>query len=199
MPAAPRSSTQNRHIFISHSSEDAAVADIVCRALESAGLTTWICSRDIQPGQTWAGAITEGLENAGAFLLLFSRSANESEHILREVDQAVFARMPILPVCLDDTQPAKSLAYYINVAQKLSVTNGNLDAALPTIIGACHRILAGDNWHNLPPEQRARQNIDTMLTNAGWIVQDYRALNPDRKSTRLNSSHIQKSRMPSSA
>ena len=178
MPAARTRDTAQRHVFISHSSEDAAVADKVRGALESAGLATWICSRDIQPGQTWPGEIARGLEKAGALLLLFSRAANGSDHILREVHQAVDAKLPILPVCLDDTQPDKSLGYFINVAQKLAVTDGNLDAALPTIIGACHRILAGDNWHNLPPEQRARQNIDTMLTNAGWIVQDYRALNP---------------------
>ena len=39
MPAAPRPATHSRHIFISHSSEDAAVAEKVRRALGSDGLT----------------------------------------------------------------------------------------------------------------------------------------------------------------
>ena len=31
---------------------------------------------------------------------------------------------------------------------------------------------------SLPPEQQARANIDEMLHNAGWTVQDYKAFNP---------------------
>ncbi len=103
MPAAARSKSSGRHVFISHSSEDAAVADKVCRALESDGLATWICSRDIQPGQTWAGAISDGLERSGALVLLFTANANRSDHVLREVDLAVKQKVPILPVRLDDT------------------------------------------------------------------------------------------------
>ena len=72
-------------------------------ALESAGLATWICSRDIQPGQTWAGAISDGLERSGVLLLLFTASANRSDYVLREVNLAVKQKVPILPVRLDGT------------------------------------------------------------------------------------------------
>lgn len=141
MPAAPRSSTKNRHIFISHSSEDAAVADIVCRALESAGLTTWICSRDIQPGQTWAGAISDGLERSGALVLLFTANANRSDHVLREVDLAVKQKVPILPVRLDDTPLRRDIEYYINVAHWISVSDGQIDPHLDKIADGCRKLL----------------------------------------------------------
>jgi type I restriction enzyme R subunit len=31
---------------------------------------------------------------------------------------------------------------------------------------------------NLAPEQKAREQIDVMLTASGWLVQDYQAFNP---------------------
>ncbi len=30
----------------------------------------------------------------------------------------------------------------------------------------------------MTPEQRARENIDKQLTAAGWLLQDYRSMNP---------------------
>ena len=32
------------------------------------------------------------------------------------------------------------------------------------------------SYHNLTPEQKARQNIDRMLVQAGWVVQDYKKI-----------------------
>ena len=46
-------------------------------------------------------------------------------------------------------------------------------------------------WRRVPPNQSA--------WNALWGCASALGMEPDRKSTRLNSSHIQKSRMPSSA
>jgi hypothetical protein len=31
---------------------------------------------------------------------------------------------------------------------------------------------------DLPPEKKARQQIDAMLVESGWVVQDYKAFNP---------------------
>jgi type I restriction enzyme R subunit len=30
---------------------------------------------------------------------------------------------------------------------------------------------------DLPPEQRARQQIDAQLTACGWVIQDYKSMN----------------------
>ncbi|MEY3480199.1 MAG: hypothetical protein RIQ71_974, partial [Verrucomicrobiota bacterium] len=141
MPAAPRPATHSRHVFISHSSEDAAVAEKVCRALESAGLATWICSRDIQPGQTWAGAISDALERSSAVVLLFTANANRSDHVLREVDSAVKQRIPILPVRLDDASLSKDIKYYTNVAHWIAATDGRIEPHLAKITDSCRNIL----------------------------------------------------------
>jgi type I restriction enzyme R subunit len=141
MPTPSEIATGSRHVFISHSSEDATVADKVRLALESAGLATWICSRDIQPGQTWAGAITDGLERSGALVLLFTANANRSEHVLREVDLAVSRGVPILPVRLDETPLSGDIKYYINVAHWLGATDGLIDPHLDRITDGCRKLL----------------------------------------------------------
>lgn len=145
----------SRHVFISHSSEDAAVADRLCRALESSGLSTWICSRDIQPGQTWAGAITEGLTRSGAVVLLFTANANRSDHVLREIDLAVKQKVPILPVRLDGTALSQDIEYYINVAHWIAATDGRIEPLLDRITDGCRKLLGvTDRPKNTEPTHR---------------------------------------------
>ena len=50
------------HIFISHASEDAAVADKIVAYLEARGVPCWIASRDIPPRAIYADAIVEGMQ-----------------------------------------------------------------------------------------------------------------------------------------
>ncbi len=193
MPAASSSVASSRHVFISHSSEDAAVADKVCRALESDGLATWICSRDIQPGQTWAGAITEGLERSGVFVLLFTANANRSDHVLREIDLAVKQKVPLLPVRLDGTPLSKDIEYYINVAHWIAAPDGNVEPQLGKITSGCRNLLgstqtppekpplpprtpveykkprrAPKSKHSETKEALARIKINRLLEQAGW-------------------------------
>ena len=62
------------------------------------------------------------------------------------------------------------------------------------VLSDCVASMYGDDLHVL-----GLQNISRCL---GWVItnkQFFEKMGEDRKSTRLNSSHIQKSRMPSSA
>ena len=56
-------------------------------------------------------------------------------------------------------------------------------------------------FRDLDPEiwQQCEHNPRALLTQVSDVRATQMAVEPDRKSTRLNSSHIQKSRMPSSA
>jgi hypothetical protein len=48
-------------VFISHSTEDKAVADAVCAILEKNGVRCWIAPRDILPGADWSASIVDGI------------------------------------------------------------------------------------------------------------------------------------------
>jgi|ERR1017187_2335264 hypothetical protein len=50
-----------RSVFVSYASQDAALADQVCAALEAGGFPCWIAPRDVRPGAPYAAAIVEAI------------------------------------------------------------------------------------------------------------------------------------------
>ena len=102
-------------VFISYSSKDRTVANMVCALLEERGQRCWIAPRDILPGTEWGEAIIGGLKGARVFVLVFSRHANTSPQILREVERAVHLGLPIIPFRIEDVVPERSLEYFMSV------------------------------------------------------------------------------------
>jgi len=101
-------------VFISYSSKDKPAADATVAVLEGRGIRCWIAPRDIVPGAEWSESIIEAIEGARVMVLLFSDHANHSPQIKREVERAVNRGVVIVPVRLEDVQPAKSLEYFIS-------------------------------------------------------------------------------------
>lgn len=71
-------------VFISHSTEDAAVARQVADALRGAGIGVWIAPDSIPPGEAYNEAIVVGLKASDTFAILVSRASNASKHVARE-------------------------------------------------------------------------------------------------------------------
>src|SRR5438067_9510402 len=46
--ASSMAAKKTKHLFLSHSTDDADLARTVCRTLERAGLTCWIAPRDVR-------------------------------------------------------------------------------------------------------------------------------------------------------
>ena len=59
--------------------------------------------------------------------------------------------------------------------------------------------VGGPKWESLPPEQQPERAALLPLRKHFDLYCNLRPADPDRKSTRLNSSHVSESRMPSSA
>ena len=75
-------------LLISYASQDAAVAERLCAALEAAGLRCWIAPRDVRAGESYAAAIVEAINSCRMLVLLLSQGAIDSPHVLREVERA---------------------------------------------------------------------------------------------------------------
>jgi len=105
------------NVFISHSSKDAVVAEEICRLLEDKGNKCFIAPRDIRPGREYAEEIIDGLERSDAVILLMSQNANQSPHVLREVEHAVSNKIPILVYKLEDVTLTKSMKYFLMTHQ----------------------------------------------------------------------------------
>jgi hypothetical protein len=100
-------------VFISYSSKDKPTADAVCATLESRGIRCWIAPRDIVPGEEYAAALVNALRESRLMVLVFSSGANESKHVLREVERAVSLGLPVIPLRIENVRPSEAMEYYI--------------------------------------------------------------------------------------
>ena len=81
-------------VFISHSSRDQAIADVVRQHLESAGIACWIAPRDIEPGTDWTEGIVCGIASSR---ILVDALLDNKEAAIAEAKHAV----DLLPVSKD--------------------------------------------------------------------------------------------------
>lgn len=112
------------NIFISHSSEDFAIAKNMCGLLEGNGHKCFLAPRDIRSGYEYAEEIMNGIESSELLILLLSERANSSPHVLREVERAVSKNKPIIVCKLEEVKLSRSMEYFLMSHQWVSAKNG---------------------------------------------------------------------------
>jgi TolB-like protein len=117
-------------VFISYASHDAEMAQMVCSALEAAGLPCWLATRDVKPGAQYADAIVRAINEAKAVVLVLSGSAVASSHVAREVERAASKRKPIIPFRVDAATLNPELEYFLSNSQWIEVPKLGMPAAL---------------------------------------------------------------------
>lgn len=113
------------YVFISHSSTDATIAQEICSTLELSNIQCFLAPRDIRSGYEYASEILYGLDRSDVFLLLLSNKANQSPHVLREVERAVSNSTPIIVYKLEEVELTKSMEYFLMTHQWLNAEKGN--------------------------------------------------------------------------
>ena len=104
-------------IFISYSSNDEHIANKLCEFFEKEKLSCWIAPRNIEVGKEYGGEIIKGIEESKVFFLCLTKSSNESQHVLREVERAVNRKMPIVVYQQEETTLSKSMEYFLASTQ----------------------------------------------------------------------------------
>lgn len=130
-----------KDVFISYASEDRETADKICDSLESGGITCWIAHRDIQSGESYSRAIMDGIDHARVFILVFSKNADKSPHILRELQHSVEKNLTIIPFFIDHTKPNPDLKYFLGTAQREIATSPPLEGHIDRILKRINDIL----------------------------------------------------------
>lgn len=138
-------------VFISYASQDAAVADVVVAALEKSGRRCWIAPRDVIPGEFYADSIVHAIDTAQIAVVILSRNAIASPHVLREIERAVSKRRPVISLRIDLAPLPAALEYFLNTSQWLDASNGGIERSLPRLTDAVRRTLAaGDAPSGVP-------------------------------------------------
>jgi hypothetical protein len=120
-------------VFVSHSVKDNAVADAVVARLEAESVSCWIAPRDVVPGADWGESIIDAIESSRIMILIFSRNADASPQIKREVERAVNKGVYIIPFRVDDIPPTKSLEYFISTSQWMDAFSPPLERHLDNL------------------------------------------------------------------
>ncbi|MBF8292991.1 MAG: hypothetical protein HW392_1818 [Steroidobacteraceae bacterium] len=121
-------------VFISYASRDIVVAEELCAALETASLPCWIAPRDVLAGESYAAAIVQAINSCRILVLVLSKNAIESPHVLREVERASSKRRPVLSVRMDATGLPPELEYFLSANQWLDASGGPIERILPALI-----------------------------------------------------------------
>ncbi|MGO9852282.1 MAG: TIR domain-containing protein [Steroidobacteraceae bacterium] len=123
-------------VFISYASQDAAVAEAIVEALERQRLKCWIAPRDVTAGAPYAGQIIHAIDAAKASVLVLSRDATASPHVLREVERTASKRHSIVALRIDQAPLPADFEYFLNASHWLDTSAGDIGRALPRLVVA---------------------------------------------------------------
>jgi hypothetical protein len=129
-------------VFVSHSSLDAAAAQSIVHALESAGMQCWIAPRDIPAGSDYNAAIMAGINACRVMVLVYSRHAIGSDPVHRELERAVARRNVVVPVRLENVPPSPALEFMISTRQWVDAYPPPLEQHLKNVVTAITRATA---------------------------------------------------------
>ena len=131
-PAITDEMVPARPAFISYATTDRKQALSVCKALEKRGTRCWISCRDVAPGENYQEAIVRAIRDAGAVVLIFSKAANNSDEIKKELSLASRYRVPVYALRIGDVEPSDAFAYELSTRQWIDAFNGR-DKAIDSL------------------------------------------------------------------
>ena len=97
-------------IFISYRRADQAKARLLHALLKQRGVDAWYDAL-LGAGEDWRHKTASALEAAPIFVLLFSKTASESDDISKELAAATFSKKLVIPVRIENIKPSGAFLY----------------------------------------------------------------------------------------
>jgi TPR repeat protein len=128
-------------VFICYSSKNEQVADAVCAALERQNIACWIAHRDVLPGAEYPVAVMEGISNCKVVVFIFSKAADSSPQVKREIERAVSMDKKFVTLRIENVQPSSGLIFLLSLVQWLDAFTPPLTRHLPRLCESVLRLL----------------------------------------------------------
>ncbi len=116
-------------VFISYASANHAVAQRLVSGLEKRGLSCWIASREIRPGDNYQQKIPDAIAACQVVLVLYSRAALKSSEIPKELVLARKEKKWMTLLRVEDVGLVGPFAYEFGTSQYVDMFN-DFEAAL---------------------------------------------------------------------
>jgi hypothetical protein len=139
-----------RPVFVSYSQADRDIAFELVAHIESQGIECWVAPRDIEPSAEWAAEIIDAISAARLMVLVFSINSNDSPQVRREVERAVFKRVPIIAFRVESVLPEKSLEYFLSTQHWLDAFPAPRHTYYDKLLNYLTRALAARTGHSEP-------------------------------------------------
>ncbi|MBQ1399687.1 MAG: tetratricopeptide repeat protein [Lachnospiraceae bacterium] len=130
-------------VFISHSSKDAAIAQLICHRLEEAGIRCWIAPRDIQYGN-WAAAIMEGFDRADVCVIVVGENYFESKECPKELAEATRTCTYIVPFKVDAADLPPDIRYHLGPYHWLDASTPPLEKRVEELVSRVQHLSKDD-------------------------------------------------------
>lgn len=143
--------------FLSYSSLDENYAVNILEIFENHGQPCFFAKRDINVGESYAGRIKREIEECDQIVLLLSQDANDSQQVLREINQAVNNRKKILPLIIKPVKLSDDMEYYLGVCQSIDLTHHGIGEYESILVNK----LFGGNVKKADTQKKAPQNVES--------------------------------------
>jgi peptide/nickel transport system substrate-binding protein len=121
-------------VFICYANQDEEIANDVCSALESNGISCWMAPRDVTVGEEWDKAIMDAIPACRVVVTIFSARSNDSPYCISEIRTAFDLKKEILPILTDNTLPHGRIALYLGSKQWLHAQTPLLESHLKKLV-----------------------------------------------------------------
>lgn len=128
--------------FFSYSRDDSEFTLRLAEDLKAAGAHVWLDQLDIEPGQRWARAVQDALNNSPRVLVILSPSSVDSTHVEDEVNFALEEHKTVIPVLYQDCKvpfqlrPFQYVDFRTDYARGIKVMLKTLGVEQQTAVGA---------------------------------------------------------------
>lgn len=184
----------NPDLFICHSSKDKEFADQLVIKLEESSIQCWIAPRNIQAGKKWAGEIMRALDHSKTLLFILSKSSNESDQVLTELETAKDGKIPIIPIIVEDVDLSYDVKYFIRSHQWIDAKNSSADKVVREVLNSLegHGILVehpGSGVEAGTIEQSPEQS-DIQTTDTTELITEQAPIEPEAGSEFFRNPYI---------
>lgn len=158
----------SKQVFISHSSEDHAVARKVYEFLKSDGIDCFMDDYDLRPGDEFVTKIPEAIRGSSVVVLIFSTNSDNSSDVTKELELARTGKKLIIPVRVEKLLP-HNLAWILAGITWIDAFQPPLEGPLRKLAERIRSILGQTETGRVPRPPK--------LLPGRWYEIDYKDLN----------------------
>src|SRR5258708_13437605 len=113
-------------VFISYSTKDEGAARFLHQHLTNEGMSVFLASASLQPGQLWSPEVLNALRTSSWVLFLASRAACSSAWVQQELGAALITQKKLVPIVWD--MPPSDLPGWVRGYQPLHLRRPSIES-----------------------------------------------------------------------